>query len=100
MLVWGSGLFEARYDPDTVAIEPPVLAHPLPVIEARQVTTCAVLETFFRALYSWCREENAMVTLTEALAAEQSKRRRDTEDASKRKQVGRALLQALVQCLN
>ena len=41
-----------------------------------------------------------MVTLTEALAAEHSKRRRDTEDASKRKQVGRALLQALVQCLN
>lgn len=41
-----------------------------------------------------------MVTLTEALAAEQSKRRRDAEDASKREQVGRALLQALARRLN
>ena len=41
-----------------------------------------------------------MVTLTEALAAEQSKRRLDAEDASKREQVGRALLQALARRLN
>jgi hypothetical protein len=41
-----------------------------------------------------------MVTLTEALAAEHSKRRWAAEDASKRKQVGRALLQALAQRLN
>ncbi|KAB2939777.1 MAG: hypothetical protein K8F92_00780 [Hyphomicrobium sp.] len=48
-----------------------------------------------------CRWEGiAVVTLAEAVAAERSKRRQDREDASKRKQVGRALLQALQQRLD
>ena len=41
-----------------------------------------------------------MVTLAKAVAAERSKRLRDREDASKRKQVGRAVLQALAQRLD
>lgn len=41
-----------------------------------------------------------MVTLAEAVVAERSKRRQEKEDASKRKQVGQALLQALVRRLD
>jgi hypothetical protein len=41
-----------------------------------------------------------VVTLAKAVAAERSKRLRDSEDASKRKQVGRAVLQALAQRLD
>ncbi len=41
-----------------------------------------------------------MTTLAEALAAERDKRRRDAEDATTRREVGRAVLQALAQRLN
>jgi hypothetical protein len=41
-----------------------------------------------------------MTTLAEALATEREKRRRDAEDATTRREVGRAVLQALAQRLN
>jgi len=41
-----------------------------------------------------------MVTLAEAITAEHSTRNRNRENALKRQQVGRALLQALAQRLN
>jgi hypothetical protein len=41
-----------------------------------------------------------MTTLAEALAAERAKKRRDAEDAVTRREVGRAVLQALAQRLN
>jgi hypothetical protein len=44
--------------------------------------------------------EDAMVTLTEALAAERSKRRQDEADTSTRQQIGRAVLEALADRLN
>ena len=44
--------------------------------------------------------ENAMVTLSEALAAERAKRQQDNADTSTREQVGRAVLEALASRLN
>jgi hypothetical protein len=41
-----------------------------------------------------------MTTLADALAAEREKRRREGEDAATRREVGRAVLQALAQRLN
>ena len=41
-----------------------------------------------------------MTTLAEALAAEREKRRREAEDSTTRREVGRAVLQALAQRLN
>ena len=40
-----------------------------------------------------------MVTIGEALAAERDKRKRETEETAERREVGRAVLQALVQRL-
>ena len=41
-----------------------------------------------------------MTTLAEALATEREKRRREAEDSTTRREVGRAVLQALAQRLN
>ncbi len=44
--------------------------------------------------------EDAMVTLTEALAAERAKRQQDEADTSTRQQIGQAVLEALADRLN